>query len=331
MWKLPVLPFAKLIVPMFFALSGFLVGASFERTKTLGMFYGLRAVRIFPALAFDTIVSALILGPVFTQFSLSAYFSDPLFIRYWLNILGEPQFSLPGVFLDHPVSGIVKSQLWTIPLELGCYLSIGAIGLLGGQKRLWVAPVAALVATIVYPAMQAIKQQELLVDSRMSGMLIVACFLWGVTFYQHRNRVTGSIWSAIVSVVLGMVLMSLHVGGGIFGCAAPFFLAHATAVVGCLNPKPSRFSSYADYSYGLYLYGFPMQQVLVHFSWIPREPVTNFVLAVGLSGVMAAISWKYVEKPALKLRPMLKDLEKRWLERQASKAPAAAHGAMAGE
>lgn len=67
---------------MFFALSGFLVAASFERTKTLGMFYGLRAIRIYPALAFDTIVSALILGPLFTGLPLSSYFSDPLFLRY---------------------------------------------------------------------------------------------------------------------------------------------------------------------------------------------------------------------------------------------------------
>lgn len=223
---------------------------------------------------------------------------------------------MPGVFTDHPVAGIVNSQLWTIPLELGCYIAIGAIAVLGGRKRLWVAPAAALAATIAYPVMQAVKHQALLVDSRMSGLLIVACFLWGVTFYQHRDKVLGSIWSGVITLALGMILMSLLIGGGIFGCAAPIFLAHATAVFGCLNPKPSKFSGFADYSYGLYLYGFPMQQVLVHFSWLPREPVTNFVLAVALAGAMAAISWEYIEKPALELRPMLKDWERRWLDRR---------------
>lgn len=316
-WTLPFLPISKIIVPSFFALSGFLVAASFERNKTLGVFFGLRAIRIFPALAFDTVVSALILGPLFTEFVLSRYFSDPLFAHYWLNILGEPQFSLPGVFSNHPVSGIVNSQLWTIPFELLCYISIGVIGLLGGQRKLWVAPAMAILVTVAHPLMQALKHQELLVDSRMAGMLIVAAFLWGVALYQHRKTIIGTVWSGMASLLVAMVLMSVHGVYAYLGCFAPIFVAHATVALGLVNPKPSKFSGYADYSYGLYLYGFPIQQVLMSFSWIPRIVTLQFVLAVFFAGIMSAISWRFVEKPALKARPQLKLWEESWLAHRA--------------
>lgn len=76
------------LLPMFFALSGFLVAGSLERAPNLVVFLGLRVFRIFPALIVDTAVSALLIGTLFTQLPLPEYFSDVRFNEYFLNILG---------------------------------------------------------------------------------------------------------------------------------------------------------------------------------------------------------------------------------------------------
>ena len=104
---------------MFFALSGFLVASSLERCKTLFTFLGLRAIRILPALAVEIFISALIIGPLFTTEPAKAYFAAPEFHDYFLNILGDIHYHLPGVFAANP-SDAVNGQLWTVPYEMIC-------------------------------------------------------------------------------------------------------------------------------------------------------------------------------------------------------------------
>src|SRR5258708_26784993 len=129
-WMPWLRPISAMVVPMFFALSGFLVAGSMLRSKTLVTFFGLRILRIAPALSVEVILSALILGPIFTNRSLKEYFSDPLLFRYFYNLIGHVQFSLPGVFASNPFPDQVNSQLWTIPPELKCYILMGLMSLL---------------------------------------------------------------------------------------------------------------------------------------------------------------------------------------------------------
>ena len=111
------------------------------------MFVGLRAIRIYPALAVESLIAALVLGPLLTTKSLPAYFSDHDLHTYFLNILGDPHFLLPGVFKSNPID-LVNGQLWTIPYELRCYVLLTALAMLGAVRR----PVILLAATIVYMA-----------------------------------------------------------------------------------------------------------------------------------------------------------------------------------
>jgi peptidoglycan/LPS O-acetylase OafA/YrhL len=110
-----------MILPMFFALSGFLVTGSLFRTRTLTEFIALRLLRLVPALAVEVTLSAVVLGALFTSLPIGQYFSDPAFWKYFLNIAGRIHYSLPGVFQDNPIP-IVNISLWTIPYELEWYL-----------------------------------------------------------------------------------------------------------------------------------------------------------------------------------------------------------------
>ena len=115
------------IIPMFFALSGFLVTGSAERVKALKPFLAFRLLRILPALTVEVVLSALLLGPIFTTVTLNDYFRDQSFFQYFGNIFGIVKFELPGVFVENPVSGIVNRNLWTLPSEFYCYIISAAL------------------------------------------------------------------------------------------------------------------------------------------------------------------------------------------------------------
>ena len=133
-WTGPVRPLIYFILPSFFALSGFLIAGSLERNK-IPEFLTLRIMRIFPALAAEVTISALIIGPLLTIDSWGEYFSSQRFLAYFLNIIGYIHYQLPGVFDGIPTPHFVNAQLWTIPFELACYTAIVGLALLGIARR----------------------------------------------------------------------------------------------------------------------------------------------------------------------------------------------------
>jgi peptidoglycan/LPS O-acetylase OafA/YrhL len=131
----PLNSFVRAVLPMFFALSGFLVAGSLERSKTLLTFLGLRVIRIYPALAVEVVLSAFLIGAFVTTHPLTGYFSDPLFFLYLRNALGDIHYFLPGGFANNPWPGMVNFQLWTVPFELLCYVLLTALVLFGALRR----------------------------------------------------------------------------------------------------------------------------------------------------------------------------------------------------
>jgi len=317
-WQSPIsVPF-RLVLPMFFALSGFLVMGSFERTRTLAMFFGLRLIRIFPALVVEVLLSAFLLGTIFTTLPLGDYFTDPLFFRYFLNMLGEPQYLLPGVFADNPLPDTVNGQLWTVPFELGCYLVLGLVGAVGLRNRPLLAPLAAIVVTLAYLAWRQYAGLPLVpgTDRPVSGPLLIIAFLVGASLYLYRERIPlGPIggWGAgLASLIL---LANAH--GSVI---AIWPIAYFTVWLGTRNPRRLGFIKGADYSYGIFLYGFPIQQMLAATGSWSHHPLVNALTATALAWLFASQSWKFVERPALELRHPMKDWENRWLARSGNLA-----------
>ena len=136
------------ILPMFFALSGFLITGSAMRLR-LKDFLLNRGIRIVPALAVDIVFAALILGPIFTTVSLQTYFSSYEFWAYFANIFGVIHFVLPGEFEHNPFPATVNGSLWTVPYEIGCYAIMSALIVFGFLKRPFAALMATLVVTVI--------------------------------------------------------------------------------------------------------------------------------------------------------------------------------------
>lgn len=287
-------PLPAVILPMFFCLSGFLVAGSLFRTPRISEFLMLRAIRLLPALFVEIVLCALILGPLLTTVPLREYFSGTAFHEYFLNIFGMVYLYLPGLFPNNPFPDVVNINLRTLPAELECYILLASLAVLKISGRRMVMALLAcalmLLATFYY-----LPRAELLQATPPTSASLILAFLFGVVFYINRDQVPHSRLLFVIALVLTVILLgqawSQHL-------ALPF-LAYVTVYLGLKTPAKRTFLLRGDYSYGLYLFGFPMQQVyamlfMPHLHWLGS---IAFALVFGLG--YAWFSWNYVEKPVL--------------------------------
>jgi peptidoglycan/LPS O-acetylase OafA/YrhL len=309
-------PITLSYLPMFFALSGFLVTGSALRARRLIPFLGLRVLRLLPALFVEVTLSAIILGAIFTQLPLSQYYSSPMFWSYFLNIVGDIHFYLPEVFTNNNTD-IVNSNLWTLPWELQCYIVMSAMIITGivFRRTLLTILFAVSTAALIYASFVGGFQ---IVPAQVGGPTLVYYFVAGVLTFLWRDKLVFHEGFFLVSAIACYILMMSPMTVFIY----PMLLTYITVFIG-LFPFP-RFSliKSGDYSYGIYLYGFPVTQALfaaslligvsLHGNLIVLAP-----LAVVATGGFAALSWHGVEKHCLKL--------KRYISPKSSKLSAALH------
>ncbi|MCJ1962865.1 acyltransferase family protein [Novosphingobium mangrovi (ex Hu et al. 2023)] len=298
----PSRPIWAAILPMFFALSGFLVSGSLERSRTLISFLGLRVLRIFPALAVESLIAMLVIGPLFTAYALDLYFTDPVFQRYALNMLGIVQYDLPGVFLANPATQ-VNAQLWTLPFELKCYIAIALFYIF----QMYRVPALFVFGCI---ALQIAASAWIVLDPQqdegiLRGPVLVLAFLYGSLLYRLRDRLPWSPGLCVVAALVSLVLLYMPLANSL--AALP--LAYVTVYLGLTNPPCSSLVSSGDYSYGIFLYGFPIQQAVsatlpdLRFWWV------NLFVATPIICLIAYGSWHLIEKKALRLRGYLTRFE----------------------
>ncbi|MEC5217954.1 peptidoglycan/LPS O-acetylase OafA/YrhL [Actimicrobium sp. GrIS 1.19] len=304
------------LVPMFFALSGFLITASAIRLS-LKNFLLNRGLRIVPALAVDVVICALVIGPLLTTYSLGDYFSGASFRVYFLNVFGWIHYSLPGVFTNNH-SDQVNGALWTVPYEIMCYvfaaIFIVANWLRSKFKVLALTTVFLLVGGFIHPfglfAMLPETLQgaaDFLLVSKESQIL--EAFLLGIVAYQWRASIQYSktaFWGCVALCILA-ALFPRVASWNISRLVLLPALTYMTVFIGLSAiPIPSYFKK-GDYSYGIYLYHDPlMQSVIALFPAIAMGSYagTAFTFLCGLSMVllMSNLSWHFVEKPILAMR-----------------------------
>ncbi len=288
-----------ILLPMFFALSGFLVAGSMYRNPDLRKFLTLRLIRIYPALVVEAGLSALLLGPFLTTVPLVQYFTDRKFLLYLMNTIGWVHFYLPGVFPSNPQPELVNGQLWTVPFELECYVLITVIAILGFFRlRLRVIPIFAL-ATLAVLAWNQHSGVTAATPGGWSGRILILCFLGGVTIYSFRDQIPWRIDLAIVSLMAASFLPSIS---DTLTYLTPIFLAYGTVCLGLLNPRRMLIVDSGDYSYGVFLYHYPIEQTVQYFLGGDASWLMIVTISLPITILFALFSWWCIEKPFLKVR-----------------------------
>ncbi|MFC0687139.1 acyltransferase family protein [Novosphingobium clariflavum] len=309
-------PFHVAAVPLFFALSGFLVIASALRLRATSTFLAFRFLRIFPALVVETALCAVVLGALLTTLPVVSYYSDPLFWRYLGNMVGWISFDLPGVFAGNPVKHIVNANLWTLPSEFDCYF-LTALLMISGviyDRRLFTAVYACAAIALVTASLAT---GFAITAGILSPIAITFYFFTGVLLFHWRHHLPAHWLLFVAAAALSYALLLSKWTAFI----APIPVTYCMAFMGVVAVPRLPLISRGDYSYGIYLYGFPICQALV--AAFPGTFVGHryLLLTTGLviTCAFAAFSWHMIEQHALALK---RRLPARFFPKRSKPAPA---------
>ena len=292
---LPVTSVGGLAVQMFFFLSGLFVAQSFHKNPHVPAFLLKRFLRIWPGLFVCVLVTATIMAAMNKSPGFLQYLKFEGFYDYILrNSVLDLTWRIDGLLTNHAWQSL-NGSIHTLPMEAKMYgvlAVIGALELARSHARLAVAGAVAFVLAVIPGVVEMLPFNLFNADySRVAAAL----FLAGVCVYGLSPRLRLKPWQGIVLVAAAVASTGvLHVF--LFYAAAVWIMLMVgqSALIGKVwRPKQ-------DLSYGIYIYGWPSQQIIMALTPIHLTAYALTFAALPLSTAFAALSWRFVEKPAIR-------------------------------
>lgn len=290
--------FGEFAVDGFFLLSGYLIVQSWCNAPHLMQFVRSRMLRIFPGFLVAVIVCSFIVGPLASIPSI--YFTDLSFLKLAESTVQLRPPTLPTVFAGTHYPS-VNGAMWTISLEFVCYLGVLTAGLFGLTKRRGAWCVLAMAVLIVFTLQQFGFLSNVYGKFVFSHPLVRlgSFFLAGGTFYLFRKTWICDrkfTWVAAAILIIGM--FSWRLSELALATAGGYLLFYfAFAPISCI----ASFNKLPDISYGVYLYGWPIQKLLLWY--IPTmSPWLLFIISCVGAFTLGTVSWYAIEKPCLKFK-----------------------------
>jgi peptidoglycan/LPS O-acetylase OafA/YrhL len=284
-------------VALFFVLSGYLVTRSFENRQSLRAYVEARVLRIFPALWVTLLLTVLVLGPLVTTLELTAYFTHQGTWKYLLHnakLFPDVMYRLPGVFLENPWPGGVNGSLWTLPVEVRMYMIVAFMGVMGFLRR---SEIFNLIGLLIVAWYLLVPEHFVLLHDLKHARLGVY-FLLGALLYMNRDTIIYH-W---IGVAVLSALLFLSFGKSSYDLVFAAWFSYLILYISF--HRSIRFpdlGKYGDFSYGLYLYAFPMTQLNI-FLFGPENPWFIVLVTSAATMVLAVASWFFIEQPFMRLK-----------------------------
>ena len=279
---------------VFFAVSGFLITQSFEQTQSPLRYLIKRVLRIFPAYLVVLVLTAFVLGPIITHLPLSDYFNqaDPYRYVFYNSFFDGRVHDLPGVvFADNQTGREVNGSLWSLGCEFDMYLMVMVLGMLRLLKLpVCLALLALGMACIHFPALGVLGGWGWTLSFFASGMVV---YRLRETRLFNRYVALAALAGLAISIPLRQFILLFP----LFGCYLALYVA--------LHPRLPviRATRFGDLSYGLYIFGWPAEALVMWLLHGQASWWVLFLLAAPLAGGLAFLSWHLIEKRALRLKP----------------------------
>ncbi len=296
--------FSYLGVRGFFIISGFLIFQSLQRSKNLLDYFWKRILRLFPALFF-VLALTLLLGPIWYNTAVGGpYLQNPTVLSYFPRnfTLLLPQLAIKGFFEGNPKPGTVNGSLWTIGYEFACYAALAAMYFFRRRATLVKAMLGSIwvllfVLNIFF--IEHLKGVGIFLNA--DNLVELGIFFVGgsllAAFQFEQFRYAG--FAAAAAALILSIALSTHVYG--FGFHFVFLpllvIGFGTRSTQGLNRIGEKVG---DLSYGIYLYSFPVMQILI-YCYRPGE-LSLLISSTLVSAILAFASWHLVEKRALRLK-----------------------------
>jgi peptidoglycan/LPS O-acetylase OafA/YrhL len=293
------LPSGHLAVDFFFVISGFLITHSALRSRSLLDYLRKRAARIYPGFLLAALFCFLVVAPLAGHRPASI---TPLAA----GILSLRGYEPGSIFTANPYPNTLNGSLWSISYEAWCYVGVAllaATSLLARRHLLLAVFIASLAGSTLFAVYQLRPGAGILgviFGSPRLWARLLPCYLAGMVFYLHRDRIPFSSNLALACAIALVVGARIpHALTSLVPTAATyllFYFAFHPAI------RLDRWARRGDFSYGIYLYAFPIQQLLILYipslraSPLLYGPLLLFALALPLSIAFGAVNWHLAEK-----------------------------------
>jgi peptidoglycan/LPS O-acetylase OafA/YrhL len=290
---------------IFFFLSGLLVTQSLYHSSTWKNFLWKRFLRLYPAAWLAIIFCLFILGPLLTTFSLHSYFTDPLFFQYATSLsLFRVSYLLPGVFVHSPVDPSVNAPLWSISLELKLYLGLLIFYTIKFSYKkvliVFLVLAAVLVNSFLYDAVENSIRNFSHSFVLYPYVAYTPYFLVGVLCFIYRHKIYSNFYFALFASLIAYVSVKFNFFFLAKIVVIPILVLYASSfkpmLIKKITPKP-------DLSYGLYVFAYPVQQIISQIIRTTNIAAWKLTLLCILCTLpFALFSWYVVEKKALSFK-----------------------------
>ncbi len=302
--------YGNLAVNCFFVVSGFLITGSFKRSKSLKVFFLNRFLRIFPGFWVALILTAFVIGPIIyfiKNDDLPGYFkvheNTPHGYVLYNFCLKINQNSIGKLFSENNYPFLVNGAIWTLTYEFICYLLVMVAGYLGFIKKniLWILflLILSVLNVLVYSDILKIVPSQILAFIHFLTYFVAGAFAF---IYSDLIRLNKILTYSLTLVVFILALIPNFVLFNLYHLLMPLLLAHVIFGWAYFSTESNFEKKLPDLSYGLYIYGWVIQQSLVYLKIWDSNLTVYFFGVLFLTLILSVFSFYLVEKPCMNLK-----------------------------
>lgn len=289
---------------IFFCISGYLIAKSATTSPTLINYLWKRLLRIQPLLILTCVLTVFFLGPIFTNLTTPDFFLNGDTWTYFRNVFPAfgIQFSLPGVFLKNIGESGVNGSLWTLIVEERLYLIMCFLFLFKKQNS-WYVTFYVLFINAIYLYNHFYYSGELIPFMDTNAFYYSLVFLNSAVLFILKVNLSKSIYPIVflstIVTILGIIFPMFNF---LFLFSFPFLINGIAQIKGITNHA----GKYGDFTYGIYVFSFPVQQMLIAKGIAINNPYLLFIISSAIAIPMAVASWHLLEKKFLRMKKAIK-------------------------
>lgn len=283
-------------VLVFFSISGYLIAASYLNSKSIISYYSKRVKRIFPALIVCSFIMVYFICPIFgTGNGLNYIFSVGALSSFIdFSTLGWHPENINGFASNYIHKGMLNGSLWTLGFEFAAYIFVSIAFF--RKKNVAISALAVILIAIVaqLSVLNGIKIPHTGDLNRLS--LLTATFFCGSLLYclrQYWDSTKAKCLLMVIALLCALLISEKNEYDLMFYIAVPFFIVPL-----CTIFRDKIINGKFDISYGIYIYAYPVQQIVINNTTLSFYE--SMALSLIIVIILASLSWKFVESKFLK-------------------------------
>jgi len=307
-WNNSMISLGTIGVAIFFTISGYLISQSWENTNNMKSYFIKRVLRIFPGFFVVVLLTSFVIAPVLLKIDIFDYMKNFNWEPFFSKLIFLQQYNIPNLFASNPYPNAVNGSLWTLCIEFFCYILIAFLGiiffykLLGKMKKETGLLFLIISFSSILLFIKLVYSFDWYEGFFERVIFLSVFFLIGAFYFYHQELIVFR--PALIITLVGLCVILIK--SPLFVTCCFIAIPYIVLSIGFLQiPYLNKFGLYGDFSYGLYIYAFVIQQILSLYLHNDLTVITLFLLSFILVLPIAILSWYLIEKPALSFKNKL--------------------------